>query len=83
MSKKQKYPTVVCDDCAKKYGGIMAKGHIATFYKAKCGCCGELKECTEPRDYRHLPQHPDYKINKKSSIVNELLLAAMLASKKK
>jgi hypothetical protein len=47
------YPEVVCNDCAKAAGKVWPEGHIATFYPAVCGICGEKKTCTEPRDWDH------------------------------
>ena len=63
--EKPVYPSVICSDCAVKYGGKMVKGHIATYSLVRCDCCGRLESCTEPRDWGHLPLHPAYYIKKK------------------
>ena len=47
------YPDVICSDCAQRAGKCMVVGHIATYYPAICGICGELVTCTKPRDYNH------------------------------
>jgi hypothetical protein len=49
----QDYPDVICTKCAESCGKIWTKGHIATFYEAVCGICGNLTICTESRDWLH------------------------------
>ena len=51
---KDWYPNTVCTDCMKALGKVWPVGHIATWYSAECGVCGETKTCTELRDYGHL-----------------------------
>lgn len=46
------YPAWICLDCGRKYGN-RAIG-VATFHEDTCGICGEIKSCTEPRDFGHL-----------------------------
>ena len=45
-------PTWICYDCGMKHGSF--KVGTATWHKDTCGVCGEIKTCTEPRDFGYL-----------------------------
>lgn len=47
-----KYPLWICHDCGMKARKRpLPEGSVATFHKAKCDVCGEIKAVTQPRDY--------------------------------
>lgn len=41
----------ICPQCALEHGAKTYPGHLATFHTGVCGCCGETKTVTEPRDF--------------------------------
>lgn len=41
----------LCVACAGKLGGKMSQDHKATWHFSACGCCGTIKEVTQPRDF--------------------------------
>jgi len=45
-------PQYVCHTCGIKYGAF--RSGQATWHMDHCGCCGEWKGCTEPRDFGYL-----------------------------
>lgn len=57
---KPEYPAWICSDCGNKHGR-MPYGHAATWHRDVCGWCGEMRSCTEPRDfcYPPAPETPD------------------------
>lgn len=59
MTTKLDYPHWVCSPCAEESGGKWPKGHVATFHSGICHVCGELRDITEPRDWRY----PKLKVN--------------------
>ena len=63
----KKYPEVVCLDCLsfveedtlKEKGKLYGKkSTIFSVYDYKCEICGEVKQCTDPRDFGY----PDFDI---------------------
>lgn len=55
----QEYPEWICSDCGAKHG--KRECGIATWHEDTCGICGEVKQCTEPRDFGHLKEGWDKK----------------------
>ena len=43
------YPAWICSDCGKRLGRRQPRQ--ATWHDDTCGWCGEVRACTEPRDY--------------------------------
>jgi hypothetical protein len=52
------YPAWICRPCGEKHGRGMPAGHVSTWHMDTCGICGDVTECTEPRDFRHLKKWP-------------------------
>lgn len=43
---------LICEECATANGGSQPEGHLATYHRALCDRCGQVRDVTEPRDYR-------------------------------
>lgn len=52
-TKNKEYPQWICMECGLKYGRKGVVG-LATWHNDKCDICGEMRDCTEPRDFSHL-----------------------------
>jgi hypothetical protein len=48
------YPQWICMDCGLKHG--KREPGLACWNVDKCDVCGEIKPCTEPRDFGHLKE---------------------------
>jgi len=48
------YPQWICADCGLKHG--KTPPGVACWHEDKCDVCGEVKPCTEPRDFGHLKE---------------------------
>lgn len=58
MDKEKKYPVTVCLECLeearkdteKRTGRTLNWNGAYSTYVMECDVCGDIKECTEPRD---------------------------------
>jgi len=57
---KEKYPGWICRTCGNLYGN--RKCGVSTWHEDVCGVCGEIRMCTEPRDFGYLK--PEWRFHK-------------------
>jgi len=56
MEKKKPKIKQICESCAKKMGMVMPYNHIASFWEDVCDVCKELKDVTDPQDFKYLTE---------------------------
>jgi hypothetical protein len=58
FSKGKPYPDWICRPCGWAYGRFPKQDRVSCWHEDTCGICGDVTECTEPRDFGHLREWP-------------------------